>query len=251
MRDASVALEVLRKSEVEGFATTDARVFERDAAIFTELSREADARHAAMGVLDRSLRGDMVATKTRSRAAWSAFERTTAADTAVFSSAAFVNGVAVPHAARAPSASAAAASSSGASSGSGGAAAASAASQREPEHDPFVHARHYAAALVELRQRVDEYMRKTARAYQEIKLAEGRRVEAFKGAMLEWLIAEKQLLQNRTKVRARVSSQFIESFACLFCQRYPMSHGFCSCFPLDSKPSKRLRSSMPLIASAT
>ena len=145
MRDASVALELLRKSEVEGFATTDQRVFERDATIFAELSREADARHTAMVALDRSLRSDMVAAKARPRAAWSAFERTTAADTAVFSSAAFVNGVAVPHAAK--------------NKASASAEAVAAAGPREPEHDPFVHARQYAAALVELRQRVDEYMR--------------------------------------------------------------------------------------------
>ena len=43
---------------------------------------------------------------------------------------------------------------------------------------------------------------KMSALFQELKLSDGRRIDACKTMLLDWLIAEKQMLQTQQKVRA-------------------------------------------------
>ena len=45
---------------------------------------------------------------------------------------------------------------------------------------------------------------KMSKLFQDVKVADGRRIDATKAALLDWLIAEKQMLQTQLKVWAPV-----------------------------------------------
>jgi hypothetical protein len=171
LHQVNVAVEMLNKSTIDDFQNTMNSVFSQTISSTDELDRESGARLMALQTTLNAVHKSVQDSRALVSTQWSNYLITASNDTLLRPIAAFENGVAKVHEVQIKS----------------------------KDQDPYIWARRYSSAIDKLDAEQQDYSNKVGRSFEDIRLLEGRRIDALKSTLLDYLLAEKAILQARSK----------------------------------------------------